>query len=594
LRIAILDRIVGSTMIRLLIAVLAISGIAAGESITLQQGVNNYQGCSIQAMEETRPVDSADDSYLRLRGSRYSLHIKFDDDPHVAPIRARLMIFLASARNANRFTEIFCHAAITGGRQLSYDEVTNYDNGHRRGAVDSVELFAPGHEGWPNFPFLPLGVPNGGRWIEFNITPVLEKWISAEEKNNGVLLIPTDPPDRRVASTWEIDVPTAKHPNAEMRPKLVLDYGNDVPGALIGITSSLERISDRSTRFAYRGKYHDSYRMSMAAGETEGFQVVVYPMRSNWTGVRLKTSDLTSPTDEKIPAADIQYFVEDTFQLRRNWMTNEMFAGKLYEMPDPLLPAKPISLRRQVHTPFYVSIKTRPKTPAGIYRGKLTVVADGLAPRDIGLEVKVWPYAIPTRWNFHTMGQFVWDTVERFHGASANKDLFNTYYEFLLAHRFTPTEEYRAALSPRMRLAELLRRGVNTIYLNGNFSGSEQDMEQVRRDYEVAKSLKALDYTLIYIGDETDKWDDMRRRANLIHTNFPGVLVMIGGSLPRPELLGYIDVYDPHISGGNKIYSLEQDQAQLIAESQARGEEFYWYTAAGPSYPHPNVQLENR
>lgn len=577
----------------LFVAALALSGVALGETVTLQQGLNNYTGCSTRTMEGTRPLDAHDDGYFHLRGSRYNLHIKFDGLPQLTPVRARLMLFLPSARNANRFTEIFCHAAITGGRELSYDEVTDYDNGRPRGAVDSVELFAPGHEGWPNFPFLPLGVPDGGRWIEFNITPLFENWLSGDEKNNGVMLLPADPPDRLVPSAWEIDVPAATHPNTELRPKLFLEYGTDLPDALIGATSSLERISDRSTRFGYRGKYGDSYRMSMAAGETEGFQVVVYPMRRNWTGVRLQPSDLMGANGEKIPAANIQYFIEDTFQLRRNRMTSQMFGGKLYEMPDPLLPAKPVTLRRQVHTPFYVSVVTRPETPAGTYHGRLSIVADGVAPRDIALEVKVWPYAIPARWNFHTMGQLVWDTVERFYGSGVSNEIFDAYYEFLLAHRVTPTEEYRPALSPRMRLAELLRRGINTVYLNGNFTGSDQDMHQIRRDYETVKSLKALDYTLVYIGDETDKWDDMRRRADLIHANFPGVLVMIGGSLPRPELLGYIDVYDPHISGGSKVYSLEQDQTHVIAESQARGEEFYWYTAAGPSYPYPNVQMEN-
>ena len=271
-----------------------------------------------------------------------------------------------------------------------------------------------------------------------------------------------------------------------------------------------------------------------------------------------------------------------------------MFAGKIYDVPDPLVPARPANCLRHVHTPFYVTVRTRPETPPGVYRGKMGVTRDGAAgATELDLEVKVWPYAMPKRWNFHTMGHFIWGNVERFHGAEATEGLFRKYHDFLLEHRFTPTEQYRPVLSPRMDLADLLRRGINTVYLNGNFTGSEKDMEQVRRDCEVVKRLGALDHTLIYIGDETDKWDEMRRRANLIHAHFPGVQVMIGGSLPREELLGFIDVYDPHISGGSKVYSLEQDLAHLIREAQERGEEFYWYVAAGPAYPYPNVQLEN-
>lgn len=84
----------------------------------------------------------------------------------------------------------------------------------------------------------------------------------------------------------------------------------------------------------------------------------------------------------------------------------------------------------------------------------------------------------------------------------------------------------------------------------------------------------------------------MRRRADLLHAHLPGVQVMIGGSYPRPELLGYVDIYDPQLSGTSKVYSLQQDQVGLVQEAQQRGEEFYWYVAAGPQYPYPNVQLE--
>ncbi|MEK7408631.1 MAG: DUF4091 domain-containing protein, partial [Acidobacteriota bacterium] len=211
----------------------------------------------------------------------------------------------------------------------------------------------------------------------------------------------------------------------------------------------------------------------------------------------------------------------------------------------------------------------------------------------LALEVSVWPYAIPRRWNFHTMGQFIWENVGRFHGQEANEELYQRYYDFLLEHRFSPIEQYRRNLSPRMKLEECLRRGMNTVYLSGNFNATAAEMEQLKKDYETVKRLGALDYALIYIGDETDKWDEMRQRAGLIHAHLPGVMVMIGGSVPRPELLGHIDIYDPQVGGRSKVYSLQQEDTRLIAESQQRGEEFYWYVAAGPEYPHPNVQVEH-
>lgn len=69
---------------------------------------------------------------------------------------------------------------------------------------------------------------------------------------------------------------------------------------------------------------------------------------------------------------------------------------------------------------------------------------------------------------------------------------------------------------------------------------------------------------------------------------------MIGGSFPRPELDGVIDIFDPQISGEtNQVYSVTADQLKpLIAQAQARGEKLFWYVAAGPMLPCPNVQME--
>ncbi len=63
------------------------------------------------------------------------------------------------------------------------------------------------------------------------------------------------------------------------------------------------------------------------------------------------------------------------------------------------------------------------------------------------------------------------------------------------------------------------------------------------------------------------------------------------------ELQGVIDVYDPQIdekAGQRHVYAINSAEiAPLIPESKKRGEKFFWYVAAGPSLPCPNVQLED-
>ncbi len=582
----------------LAIAAFVAAGPVLGETVTLQQGVADYTGCTTRTIQNLAPVKTDESGTFHLRGSQRDLQVQFELPADLADkrlARARLFVFLPEARKPNTFLEIFCHEVISGGRQPSIDEVSDYYNGRRVGAVDSVELFAPPHQGWPDFPFLTRGLPADGKWISFNITPLAERWLKDPSSNHGVLLMPTDP---RRPSTWEIDIPTETYEDPDLRPQLHLELAPVSDPVLLAMTHPLRQICDRSSRYGYRGRYDRHYLLSMAANEYEGFQVVVYPLLADLRNVQFIWTNLATDDGHTIPAWDIEYFLVDWYRLRRNWMTSDLFyAGKLYDLPDPLLPGRALALRRQVHTPFYFRIRTRPATAAGLYRATITLQADGLPPQPMTVEVNVWPYRIPSEWNFHTMGQLVWENVQRFHGLPAGQTeaeakLLRKYYDFCLDHRFAPTEQYKPILSPRRDLEYCLSRGLNTIYLSGNFTGSDAERKQLVLDYRKVRGLRVLDQTLVYVGDETDKWDAMRQRADLIHAWLPGVQVMIGGSVPREELVGYIDIYDPQIGGQSKVYSLRSSDAKLIEQSRQRGEQFYWYVAAGPSYPYPNVQVE--
>jgi len=133
--------------------------------------------------------------------------------------RARLGLFLPKARNPNTYTEIFAHEITAPGAKPAIDEQTDYENGRRPDAVDSVELHALSGQGRHDFPYLPQGVPEGGKWIEFNVTPLVEKWIKNPAAHHGVLLIPADCADERFSSTWEIDIPSAAATSPAATPR---------------------------------------------------------------------------------------------------------------------------------------------------------------------------------------------------------------------------------------------------------------------------------------------------------------------------------------------------------------------------------------
>lgn len=190
------------------------------------------------------------------------------------------------------------------------------------------------------------------------------------------------------------------------------------------------------------------------------------------------------------------------------------------------------------------------------------------------------------------MGQTCWDPIRQVYG-KITPELKRRFVDFLLDHRFNPTEQYADKLSPDLEdIPYAVGRGANTIYLSGNFRGSA---DALRERYEAVRKLGLIDMSVVYIGDETNKWDEMRRRSDAIRKACPELMIMIGGSFPRPELDGVIDIFDPQIDlATNKVYSLPAGEMRpLIGAAQARGEKFFWYVAAGPMLPCPNVQMED-
>jgi hypothetical protein len=166
------------------------------------------------------------------------------------------------------------------------------------------------------------------------------------------------------------------------------------------------------------------------------------------------------------------------------------------------------------------------------------------------------------------------------------------YIDFLMDHRFNPMEQYADVVSPSLEdLDYVLRRGGNTIYLSGNYTGNSASLKQ---RYDEIKRRGLIDMATVYIGDETSDWAEMRRRSDSIRKACPELMIMIGGSFPRRELDGVIDIFDPQInSETNNVYSVTEEQVKpLIEQAQTRGERFFWYVAAGPMLPCPNVQME--
>ena len=597
--------------------VVAAALAARAETVTLQQGADGYAGCTTATLwgpgkGGAKPPEAAAQAALALRGSANHVLVRFDLPENLRAkslARARLEVFVPEAKGLRMIFEVLCREVVEDwaagadwtsaapGRPWrqpggTVDAATDYGVGRPPGAVDSYSLWEYDGQYFPHrYAF--LGVPQGGKWIDFNVTPLVRKWLREPAANHGVALVPMDQADRRFPCRGEIDAPSASSPDAAHRPRLVLDFEPLPKPYLVGMTHGLRKFSDRDTRYRFFAPFQERYEMAMARNEYEPFQVLVYPMAGELKGVTFAWTDLEGEGGAKIPKEDIAYNLQEVFRLHPNGKIGDWyFHGKNFDVPDPLVAPRPADLPVHASAPFWFTVRTRSDTRPGTYRGRITVRPQGAPPRDLDLTVRVWDYAIPEQWNFQTMGQTCWDPIRKVYG-QITPQLKRRFVDFLLDHRFNPTEQYIDTLSPDLEdIPYVMERGGNTIYLSGNFTGN---VEKLKERYEAVRGLGLADRALVYIGDETSKWDEMRRRSDAIRRACPELMIMIGGSFPRKELDGVIDIFDPQIDRDtNKVYSLPADQmGPLIAASQAKGEKFFWYVAAGPMLPCPNVQMED-
>ena len=360
------------------------------------------------------------------------------------------------------------------------------------------------------------------------------------------------------------------------------------PDFAIGTGHAMARISDRHDMHPFRGEVSGSVRLYSARREHESFQAVILPFARDLKKVDVRFSSLERlGGKEEIPAANCTWRTQPYVQP----LPSYAYPGYdwLAPKPDPLLPGEPFDLPRDRYKPLWITVYTPPDAPAGEYEGAMTVTAEGARPHTLKIKLRVWDYEIPLTGRFRCQTHFNMDPVSKFYGRSFDQKWRREWYEFLLKYRFSPTQQYSRSFSPHPDDIEFCKaRGCNVWILGGLSGRKEVPVEEYRERYEIAVKHGILPYCHVYIGDETSEFDLMRRKANILHANFPGLKVMIGGSRPRKELIGYIDIWDPTMSTATRLYGFDPKEMERASR---RGEEVMWYVACSPNHPYPNVQM---
>jgi hypothetical protein len=175
--------------------------------------------------------------------------------------------------------------------------------------------------------------------------------------------------------------------------------------------------------------------LRVARNEWEAVQLVVAPNEA-LTNVTVEAAELVYGKN-KIPADHVQILRVGYVPVARR--TDR--TGVVAAWPDPLLPQDaPATLEAGRHQPYWIRVKAPKGIPAGIYRGSVTVQAEGVKV-STGLNVEVYDFDLPDTMTCETAFGFNPGTVWRYHGATDDaqrRELLDKYLRALGEHCISP------------------------------------------------------------------------------------------------------------------------------------------------------------
>ena len=349
-----------------------------------------------------------------------------------------------------------------------------------------------------------------------------------------------------------------------------------------------------------------------ARNEYEPFQVIVTAQGGDIKVTGVEASDLVADGGKTIQKSNITLCREHFIEIKQPSPRCKTPPGW---WPDALIPfvnpgdgapikgarfmALPCEVKAGENQPFWADVFVPKDAVAGAYKGKVTVTAEGLAPVEVPVGLKVWDFALPdaptVKGEFGGMGG-----AAAFHEMKPNDEAWRPiemcYLEACAAHRITPQIPgyMRPKANPDGTLdtaathaelkAYMERLHVNAIsvpfsaYKDPLKEGREKTKEFLDNYYQYLKQSGWEKGNYIYILDEPNDekaYEEVRQRAAAAHEANRGLRVLCTeqtlGSDPKwGTLVGAVDIWVP-------LWPLHDEKT--AAERLAAGDELWSYTA---------------
>lgn len=354
-------------------------------------------------------------------------------------------------------------------------------------------------------------------------------------------------------------------------------------------------------------------RLDLARNEKESVQVAVLPNRAKGlAGVSCRCTDLRDEKGRALSAQQLDCDVLGYVRTRRptpyHRERNDLWR------PDPILNfLKKVDIPPETAQVFWIRCRAPKGQPAGVYRGALTVRADGLPETRIPLEVTVRDFTLPDAsplplavtfspedsMTGETRGlQTRWRKKPDY-PVNLWKRKKTAWADFLADYYITYDSLYHGGeidFDILLRLHRQNRLGLFNLrywhYFDDNADARGKwkagTLAALRKNYARAKELGLLGHAYIYGCDESPEahFPRIREAAGLIREACPGVPLLTtayDASYGLGSGLGVIDGFCP--------LTPKYDAAKAQA-ARAAGKQVWWYICCGPHHPYANVFIE--
>ncbi len=363
---------------------------------------------------------------------------------------------------------------------------------------------------------------------------------------------------------------------------------------LIGFTTSMEKILPRDVPFDVRPARQ--IEVSLARNEKESFQVAVFPVESGLKQVKVSVGALRSAGGAVLDRQNIDCDVVGYVETKRRPPYQVSYVGW---WPDPILDfLGPVDVAKGDLQTFWIRVRAPKAQPAGVYRGKLTVSAQGAVPVEFPLVVRVYGFPLPDHSPLPTAITF-FERVSQMGGKDNWPKRKLEYADFLADYYIDYDSLYRGK-APDFEIATRLHGQGRLVAFNlGNVfnagaptSGFDNAMNgtisRLRVAYDKAKQLGLLDHAYIYGFDERgkDQFPLLEKCAQRLRQAFPDVLLMTTSyehSFGLDSVVKTIDAWCP---------LTPRFDAARAAKARASGRYVWWYICCGPRNPHANMFVE--